>query len=480
MKRVLSALILPSLVACGGDLSPDALRDAARDAADERTAREANEPDALPEDDGPGDNSPGLSQPDTPTAQTSALAACGGDLAEDTFRYGLCVCDDFAFAGGVYTSSFRSSQPGEPDGLGGGLGVNGDFSGAGEAFVGGSLVVGGDFAPAGAVVVDQELRVGGRLTSAGDADVATDAWVAGDVTSIGLRVDGTLHTTAPVATAMFIEAGATQVADFTVDAPCGCEGSIDPDVVIAEARAANDNEAAGIAADALSGVAGDAELTLPAGRYLLDGVAVAGDITIHAQGPVQLAIDGDLALAGRLEIALDSDDAEVDLFLGGDIATAGALALGSSERPAAVRTYVGGEGDITLAGEAELGGALWAPNATLAFAGEARLNGSAVVGRVAEAGDLYVRYDADLQEAGEVCLPPPGDEPDLDPPPGDGEPAPGDEPTPGDDEPTPGDEPPAPGDDGASGEPAEGTCVSFEDCPSPQQCVQGSCVFIDG
>jgi hypothetical protein len=372
---------------------------------------------------------------------------CGGEVAEQTFRYGLCVCDDLDLAGELRSSSLRSSTGAA--GQAGGVGVNGSFASAGGADIDGSLVVAGDVIPVGDYEIAGELRAGRDLVGAGDVQVAGDAYVAGALSIIGLDVDGTLHTTS-AADLFFISAADAVVEDFAIDSPCGCEQALPVASLISEAAANNDNAAAGVDASALSTFAGDAELELGDGHYFLDSINAAGAVRLIVTGEASLFVAGDVDLAGALEVELD-DDATLDLFIGGDLSAAGDLHLGSAARPAGVRVYLDDGGDLSVAGALALGGALHAPGATLAAAGELDFVGSLLIGSLAEAGSINVVYDADLADAGEACEPADPSGPATNPPDSSGE---------------------------EIGEPVD--CGASLDCPDPQICVDGACVLFEG
>lgn len=407
---------------------------------------------------------------------------CSGELASSTFRYGLCVCGDLAMAGELTTSSFRSSDPSAPDGDGGGVGVNGRYAASGGADIGGALVVAGKVSPVGDYTVRGELRAGDGVSTAGSLAIEGDAYVDGRIAAIGMSVDGTLHTTEPLSLGLFVDAGATAVSDFSIAPPCGCDDVLDIAALVAQAASDNDNDAAGLSADALDGFAGQSALTLAPGRYYLSALRAAGDVELRLSGPTAIYVDGDISLAGKLEAVLETGSAELDLFIDGSISHAGALELGSATAPARVRTYVGGDGHISIAGSATLGGALYAPNARLSAAGDLDFQGAVLVGSVADAGRINVRYDADLVDAQDGCEVV-GDPSDDDGAGDEGDDGNDDDVTPVDgddgndddgDEPAPGDG--APGTGGLAGD----ACVTFEDCASPLACVEGTCIFIGG
>jgi hypothetical protein len=397
---------------------------------------------------------------------------CSGDLAADTFRYGLCVCGDLREAGSLETSSFfGSSQDEQSDGLGGGVGVNGDFTVAGNSEIGGTLSVGGEAEIAGNLDIEGELRVAGRFAGAGAVDIGRDAYVQGDIDVVGdVDINGTLHVTdSPGFSSLFIDAEDVSVEDFTIDAPCGCDMADDIQAFIAQAEADNDNEAEGVPTDALSPLVGAEELVLAPGKYVFDSIDTAGALRLVVSGPTAVYVPGGVRLAGALEVDLDGDDASLDLFFGSDFEAAGHLDIGNMDDPERVRLYLAEAADLEVAGHLDLGSAIYAPSSTLRVAGDAELAGAIVIGDVVNAGRLRVRYDADLQGADDACDP--GDEPQPDP---------GDEPEP---QPEPGDEPepqPEPGDEPQPSEDDEGGCTDFQDCPDPQICLDGECVFVSG
>lgn len=342
--------------------------------------------------------------------QSAHGPVCGDDLAATTFRFAICSCEDAAFAADVVTRSFSSSDPSAPV-AGGGLGANGDVGAAGTLDIGGSLAAGGSVQPAGEIDVRDDLLAGGNIAFAGDGAVGGDAFVGGDVMAVGLSVAGAVHANED---AHVLGGGDAVIREpVTVDPPCACGDDERTDVVgiVAAARADNDNALHAVDPQALTDVAGDIELSLPGGRFLFEGMRAAGAVRIATSGPTAIFVDGDIALAGALEVILDGDDASLDLFIAGDLAAAGALDLGSATAPARVRVYVGGDGDIAIAGQAQLGASLFAPEARVALAGSFTFDGALVARNIAHAGTLSVRYDADvLDGAGEPCGDLPGEE----------------------------------------------------------------------
>lgn len=341
--------------------------------------------------------------------QSAHGAVCGDDLAATTFRFAICACEDAAFAADVVTRSYSSSDPSAPV-AGGGLGANGSVSAAGSIDVGGSLAAGGGVHPAGSLQVRDDLLAGGDVSFAGAGSVGGDAFVGGDLTALGLSVAGEVHANED---ALVLGGDYSVVREpVTVDLPCACGDDARTDVVgiVAAARSDNDNALHAVDPRSLTDVAGDLVLSLPGGRFHFEGVRAAGAVRITTDGPTAVFVDGDLALAGALEVILEGEAASLDLFVAGDLAAAGALDIGSANAPAKVRVYVGGDHDIAIAGEAELGASLFAPEARVALAGSFTFDGALIARNIAHAGTLSVRYDADvLDGAGQDCVDPPGE-----------------------------------------------------------------------
>lgn len=411
---------------------------------------------------------------------------CGGDLAEDTFRYGLCICNDLDMAGSLRTASVSG---GSPDLVAGGVGVNGNYALAGSAEIDGSLVVGGRFSPAGRQVIGSELRVGGNVNAAGSIDVGGDAYLAGRVSAIGLDISGTLYTQEEQSL-FFIDAADNEVMPFDIPPPCACGETDEVAGFVADAASNNDNAAQGIDPGVLDNVAGDHTLEVGPGRVYLTDIQVAGVLTFVVTGSTAVYIDGDLQAAGLVDVEFASDDAELNLFIDGSIRTAGQLELGTDGDVSKVRVYMSGNGDISLAGGLAIRGGLSAPLSDIRTAGDVILEGAIVVGRLHSAGVVDVNYDTgfiapdgDCVDDGEPEEPAPEAQPE--------EPAPEDEPAPegqpeepAPEEPAPEGQPeePAPEDEPApeaQPEPSDDDvpCATSLDCVDPQICIGGTCGY---
>ncbi|MDP2344616.1 MAG: hypothetical protein Q8O67_26945 [Deltaproteobacteria bacterium] len=426
----------------------------------DRSGQDIDDDDDLAADvDGDGAVDPPGSVPVFVGRDAAGQGLCGDDVAATTFRFGLCTCEDIGFSTVLRVD--------------GSVGTNGSFTSTGDSRIGGSLVVGGEALPIGNHEIAGDLRVGGSVTAAGDIDVDGDAWVGGDLGGFVVDVGDALHTPAQSSVGFGISAGSTVNEPVVVVPPCTCGPSDRVDVAgfIADAAVNNDNAAIGLERESLLNVF-VVDLALPAGRYYVTGVRAAGSVTLRPTGPVALYIDGDLELAGVLEVIPQNASAEVDIFVAGALLAAGDFDLGTRGDPAAVRTWVAGASDITLAGDLDLGGNLWAPEARLIAAGDLDVRGNILVGSLLEAGVIQVR-DGGGSSAPDGCDTPldPTDDDDDDVVPS--QPAPVDDPVPGC----------ATCEDcgnQACNDGVCGACATDLDCCAPGVCADGTCVVIGG
>jgi choice-of-anchor A domain-containing protein len=312
----------------------------------------------------------------------------------------VCVCGDMSHAGRLVTR-----------GLGGDaadVAVLGDFSAASGTRIDGSLRVGGDMSFAG------DLRVADHLYSAGDVSGAGDFSVGGDLGARrGLSGAGSLTVGGQLRAGDVSFAGDQRVGQrgAFVDpgaAPCGCDAASRYDVAgaVAAAKLQNDNGRASLPLDA-SALVGTTSVTLKSGRYYLSNAQAVGKLTVNVEGAVQLYLEGDLGAVGEGQVKL-AKGATLDLFVDGKLTTVGEASFGDPSRPEAFRLYVGGKNAaITFAGRAGFHGLVYAPEADLSFAGEARIQGGLVAKHVSYAGDLTVE-GARVWSQPETCEDPAG------------------------------------------------------------------------
>ncbi len=325
---------------------------------------------------------------------------CAGRIAASALTRALCVCDDVGLAGRLRADTLDRANAGA-------VGVNGSLSMAGELRAG-TLDVGEGVGLAGDAQVLGDARIGGSLGAEGLFQVGRDLWLVGDVVTrqpdTQIVVGRDLHQPAGRGHDRASVSGIVVDAPFTLDAPCACDEAslVDVGAIVREASSHNDMAALGIAPDALEPIVGRVQVDLPGGRIYFDAIRGAADVDLIVRGKTALFIGGDLSLAGSLVVTL-APGAELDLYVGGRVSLAGEIALAPESRPSASRLWVAGTGEIDLAGSGRFVGNLYAPRAELSAAGGMDIVGSAFVGTVSVAGELSVRYDGAILDAGDRC-----------------------------------------------------------------------------
>ena len=398
---------------------------------------------------------------------------CAGQIAQDTFRFGVCSCETVEVGSILDIDAFDSTM-GPYGGTNifddGSLGVNGLLAISGKLTARGSVFVhGGGFA------VGPSSDVTGTVYANGDAfqsnsstHIGRNAFFNGSVTG-RFDIDGTLKVPATATVSAQVQTASIARGPIQTVAPCPCAPDEILDVAALTAWAANnnDNESPPIVLTSTTWSTGEgpASINLPCGRYYVTAIDAPNGLTVQAEGRVVLFVDGDMNISGPLSIQT-STDAEVDLFVAGDLAVSSSARFGSSERPAKTRTYVGGTNEIDLGASSVFGGNLYAPRALVRFGAAAEIFG-AVFARVVDfEAAARVHFDRAIRTQGEDCedggVPMDGGSPDGGSPDGG----------------TPDGSVMIPdGGVGRDAGPRDGgpECTEDIDCPAPELCIDGIC-----
>ncbi len=382
--------VTPLDAAPGADAAVDAARDVTPDLTREQFCMGAGPPVVV------GD-------------RVTMSTRCVGRIAEAVFRHAICTCTDLGLAGYLQTDSFDSGAAMMTSGEhGGAVGINGNLSLVGVMRLGDALTMSGTtpLRLVGAHTVRGDLSLQGDLQVVGTLDVERNARIRGGLLALGpFHVRGDL-TTPPGSLPIGVinVDGSRRTAPVDVAPPCACRASEIFDIAgaVSEARARNDNAAAGFRSDVFNGVVGEARVELPCGRFYVDRIAGLGAITLSVQGRTALFVGGDFDLGGYFNVSLGASG-ELDVFVAGSILGAGYLRMGRVSRPSKVRFYIGGDRGFTLAGVAGFQGNVYAPRAPVTIAGFNEMRGSLFAGRVATAGDLTIHYDRSVLRAGDDC-----------------------------------------------------------------------------
>ncbi|MET0387579.1 MAG: polymer-forming cytoskeletal protein [Polyangiales bacterium] len=329
------------------------------------------------------------------------LMLTGGDACTQprtrAFAYALCSCEDLSLFERVATDAFDSSHGAyAPGQVGGSVATNGQLIVGGGMDVQGELVAAsaeqaswlssGPVRVAGRAVFNTGLLVDQPTVVSFERDLLVNGDIA--VTQPPVQVKRRLVHPETAKVLGEVVAASVELAPLEVGSPCACDAASVVDFVqLAQRfRAQNDNVTHAVDPTALQ----SGDLTLPCGRFLLEGGSLAGSRwTVQAHAVV--FIDGDLTLEGPLDVDV-GESGELDVFVGG-VLTLGAGARLASARPGALRVYVGGASELRPPDGPWLKAHLYAPTSRLLALTPQELFGSLLVQTYRALAPTSVHYD---------------------------------------------------------------------------------------
>lgn len=319
---------------------------------------------------------------------------CLGTLAETTFRWSLCSCNDFNVSARFSTDAYDSRKgPYKPGETGGGVGVDRDVTGWSDAVsVGGTLWIAGtkQYSSSGpASTVRTDLHLGGSWKASTPFTVDGAAYVSGELS--GVTVTGKTETVA------------------SVPAACDCSPQqLVPIADLVEAhRTSNDNAVIGLDEAALDDPGAAIRLDLPCGSYFLSAIKSSLALTVHVHGRTAIYVAGDVSASSSLAFTLDPG-AELDLFVAGTLKASDTFVFGSPSYPALSRAYIGGTAKIALSSDVRLAGQLYAANSSeLVWSAKNEIYGSIFAGSFHGSDVTTIHYDRAVLHAGDFCPPDP-------------------------------------------------------------------------
>jgi hypothetical protein len=378
---------------------------------------------------------------------------CTGNLAERTFRWAMCSCEDVRSTSRTTADAYDSSVgPYTPGGEGGGIASNGVIGGTDGIAVTGTLwaadaqAEGAALDFTGASEVGQRLHAGSSVSTNSGVDVGEDAYVEGDFNSTNSsHVAGTLHIPQDATIDSSVSYGDIDHGPVDVTEPCG-ECAPDDRIPVADIVAAhsanNDNAAIGLDPDVFNNSTGAKRLDLPCGRYYLTSIEGTSAPTIVAHGNTALLIGGDIDTTQEVTISL-TPDAQLDIFVAGSVEVTGGLNLGSPNYPASLRVYIGGQNGFRTTSRTEVSGFFYAVPGGINITGGMEVFGGVYTQSIGTTSGNDIHFDRHVLVAGESC-------------PSDG---------------------PNPGGNLCATQAQE--CASSDDCCSPLSCSdEGECVLL--
>lgn len=347
---------------------------------------------------------------------------CAGDLAEETFQFGLCACDTVQVQSNLELDAFDSNLGAYGAAIPGGginrsddgnLGINGLLDMQGKLTARGSAYIG-----SGGFSVGASSLVTGLTYAAGDAvqdnsstTLGYNAYFSGNVEGrFDIAGDLYVPVTATVSAATRSNLGGNLIRrDIPAVRPCPCEPSeiLDIAALTRWAETHNDNQVERVLTSTSYQDGGPGTLSIPCGRYYLTRVNQPGGLDLRAEGRVVLFVDGDFTIGGSLGITI-APGAELDLFVAGQLSVGASARFGDPSAPSKVRTYVGGSGPITLSASAVFGGMLYAPRSEVVFSASSDLYGALYCNSADFSGSAAVHFDTAVRSAGRACEMPDG------------------------------------------------------------------------
>jgi hypothetical protein len=320
---------------------------------------------------------------------------CPAALGEAYFRHALCTCADAgidALSSDGFDSTTGVFVAGAP---GGAVGVNGSYTGlATSADIGDRFSVAGTEATRFLLSLrtSSDLELAGGLALTGRLDVGQDARIGGSLTATTGSIARDLYV--PESESILgaiVVGGITQRTPVVVEAPCPCgpDALLDVAAMVADARVLNDNTLIGLDTAHLRSPE-NATLSLPCGRFFVDGTLDSASLMVQVNGKAALFVDGDLVTGPDFATELEPE-AELDVFVSGNLVLSSGAELGDRARPGATRVYVGGAGAIAPA--STLVGAIYAPAADVTIESDEFEILGALLSRSIDASTLAVHHD---------------------------------------------------------------------------------------
>jgi hypothetical protein len=335
-------------------------------------------------------------------------STCAGNLAQTSFTWALCACENVTINGNLFTDAFDSTQgPYMPGGKGGAVGANGTYNGNQLTEIGGTFWTS---ATAGLtanqkMTAHQDLYVNGPINCNQVCTVDLDAHINGNLTvNAPMSIAQTLYVPANVTPPAQVSYKKLVQGPVNIGPACACDPTqLVPVNAIVDARKTN-NDNASIALDpaVLDNFGPITRLDLPCGNYYLNSIMTNSSLTIVAHGHTALYVGGDITTNQNFEVTVDPAGS-FDVFVKGTINTNQKFAVGSLNAPALMRLYLGSTAALTLNQGFQLAGNLYSGLANVTENQTANIYGSIFSKAFDSNQNTLIHYDRAVTFQGQDC-----------------------------------------------------------------------------
>ncbi|MBI3885422.1 MAG: hypothetical protein HY302_06800 [Opitutae bacterium] len=142
-------------------------------------------------------------------------------------------------------------------------------------------------------------------------------------------------------------------------------------------------------------------------HYTATSISLAGNNTLSVTGPVDLTVTGNLAISGNGQISIGGSGSvspSLNIYAAGSVALGGNGMLNQTNVPGNTALYgtapSGTTQSISVTGNGEFIGAVYAPNANVSLTGNGAVNGAVIANNITLGGNGTFHYDVHLAVAG--------------------------------------------------------------------------------
>lgn len=135
--------------------------------------------------------------------------------------------------------------------------------------------------------------------------------------------------------------------------------------------------------------------------YRLTSFSMSGSNTVTVVGPTVIIVDGSFSMSGQAEFNITGPDSYAKIYVGGDLDLTGKGVLNDEQNPEAFQVWgtapTGGSQSIKVAGNGDLAGIVYAPNADVEVKGDGNVSGAVVGEDITLTGNAAFHYDLNLK-----------------------------------------------------------------------------------